>query len=855
MKAAAMVSCMSLLSFLLISLASCNLSWSTYRPGLYYGVRAKSPHSPLFGLLWSNGVDQYNSIENIRHDAEERDGVTHYTYTEHLLHYAKQVIIDKKLNINLTIQYIDTNQFNENAAEDSNNGWITRITGQPIDPSIPTNYSLIYYLATGNPNHQIALEHSNSANKNDVLLRYDSKNVEIPSYSLSVHSSPSNKFPRIPYNNPSNNFHYETLDFSANFHYFGTNHANNWDGKGLIQQELRESFMKQYYNYERKVKEAQKAQKNVADLGLEEQGNLLAVLPNKAKPQNNNFLAIQHVLSGPFALEFVFSTANSANSLLSRLSQQFSAQSALFHAEFQRKFGLSGLGEREISMGKAALSNLLGGIGYWHGKARHEVEILREIAPKPAETSENSPETPRISKVKKEFQPELSLFGTSPSRSFFPRGFLWDEGFHQLILGQFRPELSLEIIGNWLKLVQNDESFHYKVGKGEKVNENVRGWLPREQILGAEARRRVPEPFQLQKPNIANPPTLFLALNKLISSEIERSQLFSFFSEHFSALQSHLDWFFRSQGANFIENNQISGCSGAENSSTTFYWHDRSPKHCLSSGLDDYPRAKWLPRSRIDYNYSEKAEFGAEGHLDLHCWMISCTFSMGKIAEFLSSHLNNSDSALSEHYFALSQRYLVKSQQLLGSLDRFHWNFATESYCDYAYKNGTRVFVCHSGYLTLFPYFLGLLQPNSTQFDRILSLLHDKTRLFSEFGVLSLSRKDKFYGKDENYWRGNVWININYLILAATQHYLGGNQRNSGFLGLQSAGNIDPALKVRLQALYNELRGNLVENLAQNWQRKGFLYEQYDAQSGEGRKSHPFTGWTALILNIMAEKY
>ena len=56
----------------------------------------------------------------------------------------------------------------------------------------------------------------------------------------------------------------------------------------------------------------------------------------------------------------------------------------------------------------------------------------------------------------------------------------------------------MQIISSWFNTMDED------------------GWIPREQILGAEARSKVPPDFQVQYPHYANPPTLFMVLTALL---------------------------------------------------------------------------------------------------------------------------------------------------------------------------------------------------------------------------------------------------------------------------------------------------------------------------------------------------
>lgn len=55
--------------------------------------------------------------------------------------------------------------------------------------------------------------------------------------------------------------------------------------------------------------------------------------------------------------------------------------------------------------------------------------------------------------------------------------------------------------------------------------------------------------------------------------------------------------------------------------------------------------------------------------------------------------------------------------------------------------------------------------------------------------------------------------------------------------------------------IYTELRSNIVSNLVGEFEITGYAWEQYSCTDGKGTRSHPFTGFTALALLIMSEKY
>lgn len=55
--------------------------------------------------------------------------------------------------------------------------------------------------------------------------------------------------------------------------------------------------------------------------------------------------------------------------------------------------------------------------------------------------------------------------------------------------------------------------------------------------------------------------------------------------------------------------------------------------------------------------------------------------------------------------------------------------------------------------------------------------------------------------------------------------------------------------------IHDELRQNILRNVVQQYHTTGYLWENYRDENGRGQGSHPFTGWTALVVLIAGETY
>lgn len=58
--------------------------------------------------------------------------------------------------------------------------------------------------------------------------------------------------------------------------------------------------------------------------------------------------------------------------------------------------------------------------------------------------------------------------------------------------------------------------------------------------------------------------------------------------------------------------------------------------------------------------------------------------------------------------------------------------------------------------------------------------------------------------------------------------------------------------QAKAKDLYSRLRKNLVDTVYKSWAETGFAWEQYNPETGAGQRTQHFTGWTSLVVKIMA---
>lgn len=188
--------------------------------------------------------------------------------------------------------------------------------------------------------------------------------------------------------------------------------------------------------------------------------------------------------------------------------------------------------------------------------------------------------------------------------------------------------------------------------------------------------------------------------------------------------------------------------------------------------------------------------------------------------------------------------YENKQADYTRALMNNFWDSDRQMFDDfYIDKDGTKKFDGHTGYLNFWPFFLNVLDPSDEKFKLSFEkLVAADSCLVTEHGVRSLSCNDPYYKLGDNYWTSPIWMNINFLIIKS-------------LYGYSLDVSIEEPLRGEIQSAYTSLRQGVIDMISNEYHRTGFIWEVYDGDQGQGRDNHPFTGWSALYLNILSEIY
>lgn len=773
------------------NLSDSSLLWGPYRSGLYFGVRPRIPRSLLSGLMWFN-IDDFNGLRSMRHFYEQGDLMKKANWVYYDPRFGgRQVINDKQSHINLVIDFIKS---------EDGKSWGVKLRAKPHKGHENIKTCFVWYSALESDVTEIdILGHEKMSGLLSLDMERDPDSAYSEPIRLGGASEDLGLFSITINDGPSTNKHPKPqakgrdIDSSLT-HHVSLRIPNDqiWQAKDIFVTLLQDSL--QQLAEERKQEQIPPFQSfTLRDL-------------NKF---DGNTHFIQKVYEGECEFDIIFENAMTPNHdkiTTENFKSKLEIVLNKFHNKFSEKFSLKAPFDTEEyqPFAKEIVSGLLGGISYFYGN--HLVDRETEFDDEGFEKFE----------LMGKFEGPHELFTLVPSRPFFPRGFLWDEGFHLLPLLDYDSDLALEIIQSWFNLIDED------------------GWIAREQILGPESRARVPTDFQTQSPHIVNPPTLMLVFTYLLNNlqkDIDSPKvvedygsftkdnlgdivlnnpevLTNYTKSIYPKLKSHYEMFRRTQKG-FLED------LGRSSDLEAYRWRGRTVTHCLASGLDDYPRP--LPPDIAELN------------VDLLSWIGVMTRSIKLIALVLDNE---------DDY----QYYDTIENQIVENLNSIHWSEENGLYCDVsANEDDEEVHVCFEGYVSLFPFITKMMRSDDYErLEKIVDAISNPEGLWSDYGIRSISKSDPTYKTGEDYWRSPIWININYLVLDSLKHYYD-----------DASVSIPESLKTKLATTYHDLRLNLVNNIFKEWKRTGFVWEQYDDMTGEAKGAKNFLGWTSSVVLMM----
>lgn len=433
--------------------------WGTYRPGVYFGLRTKEPidvGSVSSGIMWYTHYDllRSGSIDTIRYMCDNSHENLVYGYIEHdTENYGYQVITDGK-NDGFTLKTIFLRpDSNNNDKTSSNTDWTTRIVYETNNSA--SMVSLIWYVYIESDEDSPLL--NNKEYSLDILQQDQTLNIPITTITGSTPSLGNFQMSVIPtaYKNTVDS---DKFTVHINTSTINISCLNAALLKQCITKTMAIKHIKDTYPQIMLVAENYNEQ-NTPNLLK----NLVAIqITISHKRKAFKFTNFSYSLDIAYTQENKQSISENKNSMPTLIGNNFdlvyNEYSSKFQQKFQKCFPITmneNTDEKQslLDFAKVTFSNLAGSIGYFYGYS-----LVRDDN----ENLDNDLSKVDIRNAVKYWK--AGLLTAVPSRSQFPRGFLWDDGFHGLMLTSWSIELQLNILGHWMDLL------------------NYEGWIPREQV-------------------------------------------------------------------------------------------------------------------------------------------------------------------------------------------------------------------------------------------------------------------------------------------------------------------------------------------------------------------------------------
>lgn len=698
------------------------LLWGSYRPQNYFGFRPRLPESFFMGLAWSD-ASSYQGLGQLRHATNDQQQVR-YAWTRHNgRSFGEERIIDPATNVGFNVSFVK--QLPESDDRLGGGSWAVRVKGKALDPSRPAQVSFFSYYASESPDTTLSFgaEEATGPRRGlpwDKVVRLAGSSPELGEFGIRVvHPSVEDLSENgVTLNRPvagaADDPEAIELEETA---YFAAPmpQSETWRAANVIQNGVAMSMQAAIEKSVPSLAQMPREEQARAMLEWDTHGlphpGVAGRLPNLVAPGEATLTALQDTYElNPFqargseqsdsdaderhifAFDIFFDAPSTPGQKLSsaKLTRMLDEARTTFDDSYSKSLPLVHLSDskedkaKDESFARELISSVLGGVGYFHGTA----VVDRSLSIAESDTGDefgsegngqpidldavDNLRASRMAEAAEEDDDEspvrregpFSLTSGTPGRSFFPRGFYWDEGFHLPAISALDPELGLEILHDWFSSADED------------------GWIPREMALGTESESRVPSEFLRQDPAHGNPPTPILALrlvidrlglgldspdsaqdndnitsihqgdggawewgassqlafgsNPNVSSNFVHKQLrqaaLERLAEFYPTLKKHYGWFCRSQqglasagGRSSSSEFPTSNTGAPGQCASAFRWRGRSRSgHVFASGLDDYPRAQ-VPHT-------------GELHVDLHSWMAAFARNMAYVANVLAHH-------------------------------------------------------------------------------------------------------------------------------------------------------------------------------------------------------------------------